>query len=173
MNITVTFETIAEVKTFAEMITGAAVKEGKSSQNTAVTPVATVQPSFKTETAPVPVQNASAVPVHNSPAAPVQNVSAAPVTPVQGAPTAPVQTAPIHTAPVTQAPAAPVQTVPTSTRTYTPDDLAKAAMQLMDSGRQNDLINLLAQFGVNSVPHLQPNQYGAFAPALREMGAQI
>ena len=165
MNITVTFETIAEVKTFAEMITGPAVKEGKSSQNTAVTPVATVQPSFKTETAPVPVQNASAVPV--------QNVSAAPVTPVQGAPTAPVQTAPIHTAPVTQAPAAPVQTVPTSTRTYTPDDLAKAAMQLMDSGRQNDLINLLAQFGVNSVPHLQPNQYGAFATALREMGAQI
>ena len=71
MNITVTFETIAEVKTFAEMITGPAVKEGKSSQNTAVTPVATVQPSFKTETAPVPVQNASAVPVHNSPAAPV------------------------------------------------------------------------------------------------------
>ena len=46
-------------------------------------------------------------------------------------------------------------------------------MQLMDSGRQNDLINLLAQFGVNSVPHLQPNQYGAFATALREMGAQI
>ena len=43
----------------------------------------------------------------------------------------------------------------------------------MDSGRQNDLINLLAQFGVNSVPHLQPNQYGAFATALREMGAQI
>lgn len=157
MNITVTFETFAEVKAFAEMITGPAVKEGKSSQNTAVTPAATVQPSFKTETAPVPVQNASAVPV----------------TPVQGAPTVPVQTAPIHTAPVTQAPAAPVQTVPTSTRTYTPDDLAKAAMQLMDSGRQNDLINLLAQFGVNSVPHLQPNQYGAFATALREMGAQI
>ena len=98
MNITVTFETIAEVKAFAEMITGPAVKEGKSSQNTAVTPVTTVQPSFKTETAPVLVQNASAVPVHNSPAAPVQNVSAAPVTPVQGAPTAPVQTAPIHTA---------------------------------------------------------------------------
>lgn len=162
MNITVTFETIAEVKAFAEMIAGPAVKEGKSCQNVPVTPAATVQQPVKTENAPIPVQNTAAVPVHNSPAAPVQ-----------GAPTTPVQTAPINTAPVTQAPTAPVQTVPTSTRTYTPDDLAKAAMLLMDSGRQNDLINLLAQFGVNSVPHLQPNQYGAFATALREMGAQI
>ena len=47
MNITVTFETIAEVKAFAEMITGPAVKEGKSSQNTAVTPVAQERISTK------------------------------------------------------------------------------------------------------------------------------
>ncbi|MFR8164636.1 MAG: hypothetical protein ACLU8D_00105 [Enterocloster sp.] len=46
-------------------------------------------------------------------------------------------------------------------------------MSLMDSGRQPDLIALLGQFGVVSIPDLRPEQYGAFATALRGMGAQI
>ena len=71
-------------------------------------------------------------------------------------------------------PTAPVQpAVPTSAHTYTPDELAKAAMQLMDSGKQNELLALLQQFGTNSIRALQPSQYGAFATALRGMGAQI
>ena len=85
------------------------------------------------------------------------------------------QTAQQPTVPVTHAvPVAPAQpAVPTSTHTYTPDELAKAAMQLMDSGKQNELLALLQQFGTNSIPLLQPSQYGAFATALRGMGAQI
>ena len=72
------------------------------------------------------------------------------------------------------APATPVQaTVPTTSVTYTPDDLARAAFALMDSGRQQELIGLLQQFGVNAIPELKPEQYGAFATALRGMGAQI
>ena len=51
--------------------------------------------------------------------------------------------------------------------------LAKAAMLLLDSGKQNELLALLQQFGTNSIPALQPSQYGAFATALRGMGAQI
>lgn len=65
------------------------------------------------------------------------------------------------------------QAVPTSTTAYTADDLAKAAISLMDAGRQNELIALLQQFGVAAVPNLLPAQYGAFATALRGMGAQI
>lgn len=88
-------------------------------------------------------------------------------TPVQKMPTAPAA----PTAPV--APAAPAAPVPTTQVSYKPDDLARAAMSLMDSGRQPDLISLLGQFGVVSIPDLRPEQYGAFATALRGLGAQI
>ena len=91
--------------------------------------------------------------------------------PVQQAPEAPAQQAPV--APVQQAPEAPTQQVPTSNVTYGPDDLARAAMALMDSGKQQELIALLGQFGVVSIPELRQEQYGAFATALRGMGAQI
>lgn len=96
--------------------------------------------------------------------------------PVQTVPvqqTAPTYQQPAQTAPVQQAAPtnqAPVQTVP---HTYTRDDLANAAMTLMDAGRQPDLLNLLAQFGVDSLPAIPPEQYGAFATALRGLGAQI
>lgn len=56
---------------------------------------------------------------------------------------------------------------------YTLDDLAVAGMSLMDSGRQADLHQLLASFGVEALPALPPAQYGAFATALRGMGAKI
>ncbi len=63
--------------------------------------------------------------------------------------------------------------VQTSTPSYTADELSRAAITLMDAGRQNELIGLLQQFGVMSVPNLRPDQYGAFATALRGLGAQI
>lgn len=106
---------------------------------------------------------------------PVQQ--AAPLTPppVLAQQTPPVTPPPVQaqqTPPVTPPPVqpAPVQTTAPS---YTPDDLARAAMTLMDSGRQGDLINLLAQFGADTLTHLQPEQYGAFATALRGLGAPI
>ena len=111
------------------------------------------------------MQQAPVVPTQ--PAAPVTPVqAAAPVTPVQAtAPVASAQPA-VSTTPV-QA------TVPTASVTYTPDDLARAAFALMDSGRQQELIGLLQQFGVNAIPELKPEQFGTFATALRGMGAQI
>ncbi len=96
----------------------------------------------------------------------VPTQAAAPVTPVQAtAPVASAQPA-VSTTPV-QA------TVSTTSVTYTPDDLARAAFALMDSGRQQELIGLLQQFGVNAIPELKPEQFGTFATALRGMGAQI
>ena len=69
--------------------------------------------------------------------------------------------------------AQPAASVPTSQASYTLDDLARAGMTLMDSGRQGDLLQLLARFGVDALPALPTAQYSAFAMALREMGAQI
>ena len=108
--------------------------------------------------------------------APIQE-SPAPVTLVTQTQTQqmPVQQAPVQTqtAPVQQSPASTPAQVQTATPSYTMDDLAGAAVPLMESGRQADLLNLLAQFGVESLPALPKEQYGAFATALRGLGAQI
>ena len=157
MNITVTFDSLTEVKEFAAVF---------SRQATEVKAPEPVIPQDITAPAAAPQ---SAVPIAPAvPVAPIQTVApVAAVVPAQHpvVPAAPAAS-PVPTVPVPQA-------VPTSTRTYTPDELAKAAMQLMDSGRQNELLELLRQFGTNSIPALQPSQYGAFATALRGMGAQI
>lgn len=106
------------------------------------------------------------------PVVPQTAYAAAPTAPIQQpapvAPTTPVQ----QPAPVAPAPQ-PASSVPTSTATYTLDDIAGAAMTLMDSGRQNDLLGLLQSFGVEALPALPQSQYGAFATALRGLGAQI
>lgn len=90
---------------------------------------------------------------------------------------APAPTAPVPKPVPTQQPApSPVpapQPVPTSSVSYTAEDLARAAMTLMDAGKQPQLVQLLNSYGVDSLPALAPEQYGAFATALRGMGAQI
>ena len=115
--------------------------------------------------------------VHPAESIPVQPATPAAKPPVQPL-MAPVPTVP-HPVPAPTAPPqpqvqAPVQqSVPTSAVTYTLDELARAAMSLMDSGKQPDLLQLLASFGVEALPALPPTQYGAFATALRGLGAQI
>lgn len=89
--------------------------------------------------------------------------------PMQQVPTQ--QTAPVQQTPVQQTPVQ--QTVPTQAQTYTMDQLAIAATQLMDAGKREELVNLLAQFGVQALMALPKEQYGAFATALRSMGARI
>lgn len=85
----------------------------------------------------------------------------------QPAPAQPVvQQTPAQTPPVQQ-------TVPTSASSYKLDDLASAAMQLMDKGMQEQLQQLLVGYGVEALPQLPAEQYGNFATALRGMGAQI
>lgn len=116
-----------------------------------------------------PVYKESKVTYGTQSATPAQQTPAA-APPVQ--PAVPVQTTPVQTAaPVQVAPVAPV--VPTVEHTYTLDDLANAAMTLMDKGMQAQLQNLLAGYGVEALPALPKNQYGNFATALRGMGANI
>lgn len=109
---------------------------------------------------------------------PVQQQMSIQQPPVQPAPvqTVPVQQAPIQQQPVQQAPAQQQPTtVPTQAPTYSLDQLAKAGATLMNMGeaKRSELMNLLAMFGVQALTELAPDQYGAFATKLRELGAQI
>jgi|GEM_PF-568161 len=106
--------------------------------------------------------------------APQSVPTTAPQTPVQApqpvAPTEPTQQVPQAPVQAPQAPQAPVQTqIPT----YTQQDLALAATQLMDSGKQQDVLNLIASFGVQALTQLPQEQFGNFATALRTLGAKI
>lgn len=104
-----------------------------------------------------------------APAAPV-NPTPSPVAPVAApvAPTAPVPTEQ-PAAPVAQAPAA----VPVTAPTYTLDQIARAGASLVDAGKMEQLLALLARYGVAAVTQLQPDQFGVFATELRALGAQI
>lgn len=68
---------------------------------------------------------------------------------------------------------APDPSIPIAAPTYTREDLSKAAMSLMDKGMQAQLQQLIQSFGVSSLVELPAEQYGSFATAIREMGAQI
>lgn len=103
--------------------------------------------------------------------APVPPVTTPPTTVVPTQPTpAPAPAAPAQTAaPTNPAPAVPVTTAPT----YTLDQIAKAGASLVDAGKMEQLLALLAKYGVQAVTQLQPDQYGVFATELRTLGAQL
>ena len=89
----------------------------------------------------------------------------------------PVQTAPVTPAPVqTAAPQAPVQAAPAAAptvKTYTMDEIAKAAGDFMTPETIPQLQALLASFGVSGLPELPADKLAAFAAELRKMGAKI
>ena len=148
MTINVTFGSMDEMRDFAR----AFLSDGAAPaiQQAASVPVAT--PTLQAPTEQAPAQQTK----HAAVQAPVQQPMPTQV-PVQS----PAQPAPTQ------------QAVPTSQPTYAMDDLSRAAMTLMDTGRQDELRKLLAQFGVQSLPDLPQERYGAFATALRGMGAKI
>lgn len=92
------------------------------------------------------------------------------------APAAPVQPNPLPSpGPVAQAtPNYPAPNVPLAQPPqYTIDQIMAAGATLMDAGKVNELRNLLMSFGANAVMDLKPEQLGAFATGLRELGAKI
>lgn len=118
--------------------------------------------------APV-VQYGSAAPVAVQTPAPPTPV--APVNPTQtGSPSTssmpmsyPSNTAPVTAAPVAQAPA------------FTLEQVSKAGADLITAqpAKMQDLMALLQQYGVQTIQALSADKLGAFATALRGMGAQI
>lgn len=121
-----------------------------------VAPVAT--PVTHAPVPPVTMPPATVVPTQPTPA-PVAALTPAP------APAAPAQAV----APTNPAPTVPVTTAPT----YTLDQIAKAGASLVDAGKMEQLLALLAKYGVQAVTQLQPDQYGVFATELRTLGAQL
>jgi hypothetical protein len=85
----------------------------------------------------------------------------------------PVNLVQAHQQATVQTPAAQTTAVPTSTQTYTMEQLALAATQLVDAGRRSELVSLLETFGVQALTALPKEQYGAFATQLRGLGAKL
>jgi len=172
INLTITAENVVELRqalrdladlTIQSNVTsGATASLENGSQAAAMAPAPTAQAATVTPAlTPVPAIAPAPVPVVQEPAVPVTQTSTAP-------PAAPAPTQ-APTATPRQAPTA----VPTVAQTYTLDQLAVAATQLVDAGRREELVALLGQFGVQALTALPKEQYGAFATALRQMGAKI
>ncbi len=104
--------------------------------------------------------------------------TAAKTEPVQAAPVPPAITSMPHKsvpAPAA-APQAPVQAAPAAAptvKTYTMDEIAKAAGDFMTPETIPQLQALLASFGVAGLPELPADKLAAFAAELRKMGAKI
>ena len=123
-----------------------------------------MSPVATAPSAPTPASVGSAP--TQPPAAPVSPpTSAVPVTPT------PPATAP---APSTPSPAVPVAP-PTPSPGYTLEQLSTAGANLTraDPSKMAQLVALLQQYGVQAVTQLAPEHYGAFATALRGLGAAI
>ena len=110
------------------------------------------------------VQTATPAANPTAPASAPQTATAVPNTPPVNYPTDPNTATP----PTAAAPA-----VPTAPPQYTCDMIAKAGATLVEACKMNELLGLLARFGVEAVTSLDPAQYGAFATELRAMGASI
>jgi len=127
------------------------------------------------QTAPAPVPQPQAAqmqqpvpaPQGYAPANPTPAATSA-VTAQTNAPVAP-QAGPTFAPPSNPPTGVPVTAPPQ----YTIDQIMKAGATLMDAGRVDDLMNLLHSFGVMAVTDLKPEQLGAFATALRQLGAKI
>lgn len=107
---------------------------------------------------------------------PEPGAQAKPETPAQQAPVktmTPQTPTPQPDEPARDIPQTPAPQAPVSAVSYSADDLQKAAIGLMDMGKQPELIALLKSFGVEALPALPPDKYDAFALKLRELGARI
>lgn len=82
----------------------------------------------------------------------------------------PVKTEPVKPEPVKAE--EPVLLTPSQV-TYTRDDLTRAAVSLIDSGKKADLQALLEKFGVSALPSLPKDHYVAFAGELKALGATL
>lgn len=115
--------------------------------NQAKPTAAPVEPAIVPTAAPVMPEGSAGAPITVS--APVESPAAIPVAPATAA------------VPVSAPPA------------YTLDQIAKAGASLVDAGKMDQLLALLAKHGVAAVTQIQPDQYGIFATELRALGAQI
>lgn len=177
--ITLTFEDYDEMLGFARKLlnveketTDLPVEKAAQAEALKQQPAATVP--YGQQIAPhFPEANTGAAATVQAPQAPVPSMTP----PAQ--PAAPVMTPPMQPAtqpaPAPQTPPAQPAAVPTTEHTYTAEELQTAAVLMVDKdpGMMAHIQELLQQFGVSALPELPAEKYGAFATALRGMGAQI
>lgn len=116
-----------------------------------------------------------------APVAPMTTPASTPNVAPATMPTAANPTMPVAGAPLSATPAQPVTpaanvapaNVPTAAPQYTLDMIATAGSALIDAGKMDQLMQLLAKFGVASLTELAPDNYGAVATELRALGAAI
>ncbi len=165
----------AALNNLAAAIAGA--KTQNFAPNVAVTPNPTQTAPVPTPAAPAPAPAAqTASPAGPTSAYPSNAPAPAPVGPAPGSiPTASAPAPMPGPAPQPAAPASyPAPAVPLAPAPqYTVDQIMAAGATLMDAGKVNELLNLLHSFGVQAVTDLKPEQLGAFATAMRELGAKI
>lgn len=122
-----------------------------------------------------PTQAQNVAPYTQPPYQPEQAQHAVPAVPVappmQSAPEATPQAPPTPVPSV--APTPPSGAVPTTAQSYTIDQLAVAATQLVDAGRQGEVVQMLQQFGGPPLTAVPKEHYGAVATHLRALGAKI
>lgn len=125
---------------------------------------AAANPQSVADLAPAPAQPGSVIPFPAAPAAPAPAPQPAPISPRPPVP----QTAP-QPAPV--APVVPVAAAPS----FTKEQIARAGSELISQqpGRMQELMGLLASYGVQAITDLKPEQMGPFATTLRGMGAKL
>lgn len=101
--------------------------------------------------------------------------SAPAVTPltVPKAPLPPMPAQPVPTELPQETPASQPQAVPVQEASYSQEDLALAATQLVDAGKQQAVIDLLGSLGAQALTQLPKEQYGAFAMGLKDLGAKL
>lgn len=164
LTINATPEFIGAINSLSAALGSKIEKTANTSNNTQVTQITgqTQQPVTQVYTQP-PVQQQVQIQQQSQP----QNTI-----PIVNQGTQPVQT-PQQVQPSVQQMQQPATVIPTAEQTYTQDQLAVAATQLMDAGRRNDLMGLLTSFGVQALTMLPKEQYGPFATQLRAMGAKI
>ncbi|WP_188068633.1 hypothetical protein [Brevibacillus brevis] len=159
MNVNITIqapELVSAIQALAQSITGNQLIAAATPQ---VAPAYVPQPTAVSQAVPVPAQT-------------VQDYYQQPP---QIVPPVPPTYQPEQAVPVTP-PAVPgvvPGAVPTEAPTYSIDQLAVAATQLVDAGRREELVQLLSAFGVQALTALPKEQFGAFATHLRAMGAKI
>ena len=104
-----------------------------------------------------------------------QSVGQAEPAPVAQTPVAQTPVAPVPAVPVAQPAPTPAVPVAQSAPTYTKEQVASAGAALIQARPEtrDALIGLLTQFGVNAINNLPDEHLGAFATALRGLGANI
>lgn len=87
----------------------------------------------------------------------------------------PMQPQPIQQTPLPVPQQPPMQVIPTTpvSQAFSMDQLAIAATSIVDAGKQDVLMGILSQFGVQFLTQISPDNYPALAARLREAGARI